>query len=75
MPSNYGFTVSLTKFFATVIMLISILTVIIGLVLYSFSALILRVIGVFFFVSGGLFFVIAAYVLIRVIVQYGNFKE
>ncbi len=69
MPSNYGFTVSLTKFFATVIMLFSTSIVGVGLLLYSFSALVLRVIGVFLFVSGGLFFAIAAYVMIRVIIQ------
>ena len=72
MPSNYGFTVSLTKFFATAIMLISVVIVGVGLVLYSFSALILRVIGVFLFVSGGVFLAIAAYVMIRVIIQCGN---
>ncbi len=75
MTLNYGFVGSLIKFFAYVIMLVSILVIGVGIFLFSFSLLIMKLLGGCLVVVGGIFLVIAAYILIRVIIQYGNRKQ
>lgn len=75
MTLNYGFVGSLIKFFACVIMLISILAIGVGMLLLSFSLLIMKLLGGCMVIAGGVFFIIAAYILIRVIIQYGNRKQ
>lgn len=75
MTLNYGFVSSLIKFFACVIMLISILAICVGIFLLSCSMLIMKLIGGSMVIAGAIFFIIAAYILIRVIIQYGNRKQ
>ena len=70
MPLNYGFACSLIKFFACVIMLITLAGICVGVFLVSFPALMLKLLGSFIIVAGGAFFAVAAYVLLRVIIQY-----
>ena len=70
MPLNYGFACSLIKFFACVIMLIALSGICVGVFLLSFPALMLKLIGSFIIVAGGAFFATAAYVMLRVIIQY-----
>lgn len=70
MSLNYGFTCSLIKFFAVVIMLISLSGICVGVFLLSFPALLLKLLGSFIIVAGGAFFAVSAYVFLRVIIQY-----
>lgn len=70
MPLNYGFACSLINFFACVIMLITLLGICLGVFIVSFPVQILKLVGGCMIIAGGVFFIIAAYVLLRVIIQY-----
>lgn len=74
MSLNYGFVDSLIKFFAYIIIFISLLVGCIGLFLLSFSAIVIKLFGGCMLIAGGIFFIIAGYILIRVIIQCRHTK-